>query len=161
MGVIKIRKIHPDDNQEVAKIIRQVLIEMGGPKISTAYEDRSLDIMYETYTVDDASYFVVEEDDKIIGGAGIAQLENESSKVCELQKMYFLPEARGKGLGFKMIHTCLEFAKDQGYEKCYLETMPYMEAARKLYEKVGFADLCSPMGDTGHYSCEAWMIKDL
>jgi len=162
MGAIKIRKINLKDNKEIAKIIRQVLVEMGVPKVGTAYEDKSLDIMYETYNdLKRASYFVVEDDGRVIGGGGIAQLENESSKICELQKMYFLPQARGKGLGKKMINTCLEFAEEQGYEKCYLETMPYMEAARKLYKKIGFEDLCSPMGDTGHYSCEAWMIKDL
>jgi len=44
--------------------------------------------------------------------------------------MYFLPEARGLGLGAKMMERCLQSAKDFGYEKCYLETMPYMEDAQ-------------------------------
>ncbi len=51
--------------------------------------------------------------------------------------------------------------KEFGFEQCYLETLPYMEGARKLYRKVGFKDLEAPMGDTGHYSCNLWMLKDL
>ena len=75
--------------------------------------------------------------------------------------MYFLPEARGIGLGSKMMETCLQKAKEFGFEGCYLETLPYMEDARKLYRKAGFKDLDAPMGDTGHYSCNLWMLKNL
>ncbi|MFD2561780.1 GNAT family N-acetyltransferase [Aquimarina rubra] len=161
MSTIKIRSVAPEDNKALAQVIRDVLIEMGVPKVGTAYEDEALDMMYETYDAPRKEYYVVEDNGKIIGGAGIAQLEKESSEICELQKMYFLPEARGKGLGSKMMSKCLNFAKEQGFSKCYLETMPYMKDARKLYAKVGFTSLDAPMGDTGHYSCQAWMIKEL
>lgn len=70
-----------------------------------------------------------------------------------------MPEARGKGLGTKMMNACLEFAKSAGFESCYLETMPYMDDARKLYKKVGFEFLEKPLGNTGHYSCTVWMLK--
>ncbi|MCK8523988.1 GNAT family N-acetyltransferase [Aquimarina sp. D1M17] len=161
MDTIKIRTIKSEDNSALAQIIREVLLEMGVPKVGTAYEDESLDKMFETYTQKGSSYFVLEQGGKVVGGGGIAPLEKASSEICELQKMYFLPEVRGKGIGVKMIQTCLEFAKEQGYAQCYLETMPYMEAARKLYKKVGFKALTEPVGDTGHYSCQTWMIKDL
>ncbi|WP_438424500.1 GNAT family N-acetyltransferase [Aquimarina macrocephali] len=162
MSDIKIRAIQLKDNKVIASVIREVLIEMGVPKVGTAYEDKSLDSMYETYDYSRMQYYVVEEEGEIIGGAGIAPLEGEvAGDICELQKMYFLPQARGKGVGYKMINRCLDFAKEQGYAKCYLETMPYMESARKLYKKVGFIPLEEPIGDTGHYSCQAWMIKDL
>ncbi|MBG6132078.1 putative acetyltransferase [Aquimarina sp. EL_43] len=162
MNDIKIRAIQPKDNKVIASVIREVLIEMGVPKVGTAYEDKSLDSMHETYNYSRMKYYVVEEEGRIIGGAGIAPLEGEVVRdICELQKMYFLPQARGKGVGYAMINKCLDFAKEQGYAKCYLETMPYMESARKLYKKVGFIPLEEPIGDTGHYSCQAWMIKDL
>lgn len=161
MGIIKVRSVEQEDNQELAKVIRAVLIEMGVPKVGTAYEDKALDMMYETYNHPKRNYYVVEDQGKIIGGGGIAPLEGGDSNICELQKMYFLSEARGKGIGLDMINTCLDFAKTQGFSQCYLETMPYMEAARKLYRKVGFTSLDKPMGDTGHYSCQEWMIKEL
>ena len=75
--------------------------------------------------------------------------------------MYFLPEARGRGLGASMMDVCLEKAKSFGFEKCYLETLPDMTDAAKLYAKSGFENLDGPLGDTGHYSCNVWMIKTL
>ncbi|WP_350288263.1 GNAT family N-acetyltransferase [uncultured Croceitalea sp.] len=156
-----IREIRLKDNQQVAKVIRQVLEDLGVPKVGTAYADKILDTMFEAYDKPKATYFVVEENNSIIGCAGIAQLDDYDGNVCELQKMYFLEEARGRGLGAKMIKTCLDSAAAYGFEKCYLETMPYMKAAQKLYLKNGFEYIDAPMGDTGHYSCPVWMLKEL
>lgn len=158
---IVIREITATDDKQIASVIRSVLIEFGVPKVGTAYADEALDAMTETYKKGRATYFVIDDNGKIIGGAGIAQLDNFDGNVCELQKMYFLPEARGVGLGFKMMTVCLEKAKFYGFEKCYLETMPYMDDARKLYKRVGFKKLEKPLGDTGHFSCNVWMIKSI
>ncbi|WP_369995815.1 GNAT family N-acetyltransferase [Winogradskyella sp.] len=158
---IVIREIAQKDNPKIAKAIRSVLIEFGVPKVGTAYEDKALDCMTETYNKPRKAYYVLEKGDDIIGGAGISPLDNYDGNVCELQKMYFMPEARGKGLGHKMMKKCLTFAKQAGFDQCYLETMPYMDAARKLYKKAGFYFIDQPMGDTGHYSCSVWMLKDL
>ena len=156
-----IREIQPEDNIKIALAIRTVLIEYGVPKVGTAYADKILDTLFETYNIKNAIYYIVEKDGEIFGGAGIKQLDNYVGNICELQKMYFLPEARGIGLGSEIMEICLRKAKEFGFEKCYLETLPYMEEARKLYRKVGFTDLEAPMGDTGHYSCNLWMLKDL
>lgn len=154
-----IREIEPKDNLQLANVIRTVIVEMGAPKTGTAYEDKATDEMFETYQKEKAAYFVVEHNNEVVGGGGIAQLDNFEGNTCELQKMYFLPIARGKGLGTKLISVCLDRAKEIGFENCYLETLPYMEAAVKLYKKYGFTDLDEPMGNTCHYSCNVWMIK--
>lgn len=159
--MITIRPIQQADNEIIAVVIRSVLIEHDVPKVGTAYADVSLDRMFETYSAPRSSYFVVEKEGKIIGGAGISQLENESETICELQKMYFLPEARGLGVGSEMMEKCLTFAQSVGFENCYLETMPYMHAAQKLYLKFGFHYIDAPMGCTGHTSCPVWMLKEL
>lgn len=161
MSNYSIRKIKPEDNLQVKKVVQAVLVEMGVPKVGTAYADVSLNDMYGTYNKPRMEYFVVEEENKIIGCAGIAPLEGAAPDICELQKMYFLPEARGRGIGSEMMKTCLDFARTQNFTQCYLETMPYMENARKLYGRTGFESLDKPLGDTGHYNCSVWMIKDL
>ena len=89
------------------------------------------------------------------------KLDNTTENICELQKMYFLQEARGKGIGFKLIQKCLDKAAELGYEKCYLETLPEMLTAQNLYKKVGFEYLSEPIGTTGHTTCPVWMIKIL
>lgn len=161
MNNIIIREIQKEDNEQIATVIRNVLIEHNVPKVGTAYADPQLDAMFETYNNPKSVYFVIENEGKIIGGAGISQLENGEKTTCELQKMYFLPKARGLGLGTQLMEKCLQSAKNFGFSKCYLETMPYMEAAQKLYKKVGFDYLCAPMGNTGHTSCPVWMLKTL
>jgi putative acetyltransferase len=156
-----IRTIERTDNAAIADVIRLVLIELGVPKVGTAYEDESLDAMFENYEKDKAAYFIVEEDGLVVGGAGISKLDNHKGNICELQKMYFSPIARGRGIGSEMIDRCLSKAREYGYEQCYIETMSFMEAAQKLYKTYGFKYLEGPIGDTGHYSCGVHMILDL
>jgi len=161
MEALKIRPIERRDNARIACIIRSVLEDFGVPKVGTAYADKALDDMYSTYQDERTCYFVIELEDELVGGAGIAPLGNFEGNVCELQKMYFLPKARGRGIGTDMMRICLEKAREFGFEKCYIETMPYMIAAQKLYERSGFEYLDGPIGDTGHYACQTHMIKEL
>ena len=107
-----IRKIEKKDNPAVAQLIRDVFEELNIPKVGTAYADPYLDLMFEEYSKPKSVYFVVERNGKIIGSAGVAPLENEAEAICELQKMYFLPEARGLGIGSKMMELCLQSAID-------------------------------------------------
>lgn len=156
-----IRKIELKNNAAVAELIRGVLVEHNVPKVGTAYADVSLDRMYETYNRPRAVYFVIEKDGRIAGGAGIAPLDNGSEEMCELQKMYFLPELRRLGIGAIMMEKCLDAAKELGYKQCYLETVNFMKDAQKLYTRSGFSYLDGPLGDTGHNACDVWMLKEL
>ena len=156
-----IREIEPRDNDQVKTIVQHVILEMGAPKVGTAYEDEALEDMHTTYQKDKSIYFVVESNGVVLGGGGISQLDGFDEDTCELQKMYFSSAARGLGLGKEMIDTCLDFAKANDFTMCYLETLPYMEAAQKLYLKTGFDYIDGPMGDTGHTSCNVWLTKSL
>jgi putative acetyltransferase len=161
MESIRIREIQKEDNAQMAAIVREVLMDLGAPKVGTAYADPYLDSLFEVYDIPRAIYFVIEKNGKILGGAGIMQLENAEATICELQKMYFLPELRGLGFGTQLMSLCLEKARAFGFESCYIETMTYMEAALKLYRKSGFEYLEQQIGNTGHNSCEVWMLKKL
>ena len=156
-----IRPINESDNKHISVILREVLIEMDIPRIGSAYEDPEINNMYESYQSNRSIYFVVEENNKILGGAGINQLKNGNINICELQKMYFHKSIRGRGIGDKMIELCLNFAVESNYKKCYIETMPNMVDAQKLYIKKGFEYIDNPLGNTGHTACPIWMLKNL
>ena len=156
---ISIRPIQPEDNPFVEALIKSVFDELDLPKTGTAYEDVSLATMFENYNQQNAAYFVLIKGDKIIGGAGIAALNFPNDGVCELQKMYFSAEARDLGFGSQLMEICLEKAKTFGFTACYLETLPEMKAAQKLYVKSGFEYIDGPLGATGHTSCPVWMLK--
>ena len=134
---MNIREVKKTDNFELADLLRKILIEMGVPKKGSAFEDPEIDSIYETYNIPRSKYFIIEEDGVVKGGAGISQLKNEAFEICELQKMYFDSSLRGKGIGSLMIEKCLSFAKESEFKKCYIETMPNMLGAQKLYLKYG------------------------
>ena len=156
-----IRPIEPRDDAAIAAIIRAVMPEFGADGPGFAIHDVEVDGMHAAYTQPRCSYFVVERDGRVIGGAGVAPLAGGEADVCELRKMYFLPEARGIGAGTAMMQRCLDAARAHGFHRCYLETLTGMDAAQTLYRRNGFAPICAPMGGTGHHGCDRWFIREL
>ena len=151
-----IRGIRAEDDAAVARIIRTVMPEFGADGPGFAIHDAEVDAMSAAYSRPGCAYFVIEMDGRVVGGAGVAPLEGGDPKTCELRKMYFLPETRGRGAGRKILRHCLRTAKELGYTTCYLETLTGMDAAKHLYKKVGFKPLEKAMGCTGHFSCDAF-----
>ena len=159
---MKLRLIQQSDNQVIAKIIRDTLAEFGANHPGTVYFDSATDTLFEVFLKPKSVYFIAEnEEGKIVGGGGIFPTDGLPTDTCELVKMYLLPEARGIGLGKLIIEKCLQTAKDNGFGKVYLESMPELKQAVKVYEKFGFTYLCSPMGNSGHFGCDLHMIKNL
>ena len=106
-------------------------------------------------------YYVALLDGHIIGGAGIYPTENLPVGTCELVKLYLHKDARGMGLGKKLLLTAMDWAKQSGYNQVYLESMPELSKAVAIYEKLGFIRLNEPLGNSGHTGCDIWMTKAL
>ena len=156
----KIREIEAKDNKAVENIIRICLIEFGANHEGTAWSDPDLGRFSEIYNTEGNKYWVAEDENgNLLGGVGIGNLK-EIDEVCELQKMYCLPEARGKGISNQLIKIAIEYAKKY-YKKCYLETLQNMVAAQKFYEKYGFVRLDKPLVQTEHFACDVCYIKEL
>ncbi len=161
MSNMIIREIQPSDNEAIEQVIKAVFHEFDLPLVGTAYEDEETPKMFESYQNKNEVYFVLEVDEQVLGGGGIKPLRSFDKDVCELQKMYFSPLVRGKGYGKLMFDKCLAAAKKLSYKRCYLESASVLKAAIHIYENKGFEHLDKPLGNTGHYSCGVWMIKDL
>lgn len=160
MSTFQIRSIIASDNTAIAGIIRSVMPEFGASGPGFAIHDAEVDDMAAAYSQTGCAYFVVEFDERIRGGGGIAPLLGESG-ICELRKMYFLPELRGRGAGAALIQRCLDMARELGYRACYLETLTGMDAAQKLYEKNGFQRIPAALGRTGHFGCNRFYLREL
>lgn len=162
-SMYQIRTIEPKDNPQIASIIREVSKEFGlAAESGFAVADPVLDNLYEVYQKENAQYWVIEnEQGKILGGGGISLLQGDSN-ILEIQKMYFTAEIRGLGFAKQILNLAFEFAKQHGFNFCYLETTADLWQAVKLYEKLGFEHLSAPKGNTGHsHACEIWMLKSL
>lgn len=155
------RPISERDDSEVARLIRTVMPEFGADGPGYAIHDPEVDSMTSAYDRPRATYYVVTHLERVVGGGGVAPLDGGSPDTCELRKMYFLPEARGLGLGRLMLRRCLQRARAIGFRYCYLETLDRMTAARGLYEAAGFLPLDGPRGATGHHACDTFYLLDL
>lgn len=153
------REIEEKDNKEVELLIRTCLIEFRANKPGCAWSDPNLGCFFQLYQGNKSKYWVVEDNKKIVAGCGIGPLTGVEN-VCELQKMYSLSEARGRGIANELLKISLDFAKKY-YEECYLETFSNMVAANKFYKKHGFIQLDKPLIETEHYACDVWYIKTL
>lgn len=181
-----IRTIQPGDNAPLAFIVRAALTEFGAAKPGTVYFDPTTDHLYELFQAPGAAYFVAEAggiaeeakglaeaneiaetkraaeaDGLILGGAGLFPSPGLPPGTCELVKMYLRPEARGLGLGGELIRRCITHAREAGYRSIYLETLPELGKAVTVYERFGFRYLDGPLGDTGHFGCDIWMLLEL
>ncbi|MCG8709885.1 GNAT family N-acetyltransferase [Brenneria sp. 4F2] len=158
----QIRPITAQDNAAIAGVIRRVSAEFNltadkGYTVS----DPNLDSLFELYNQPKNAYWVLEYEGEIVGGGGIAPLVGGDKDVCELQKMYFLPVLRGKGLAKRLALQALDFARRHGFRRCYLETTGHLTSAIQLYQSLGFEPIPHTMGNTRHTDCEVTMLKTL
>ncbi len=159
--VVLIRKIEPQDNAGIATIIRNTLAEFGANHPGTVYYDEETDHLFELFQEPSSIYFIAMMNGEIVGGGGIYPTKGLPEDTCELVKMYLLPMARGRGVGKLIIHKCIEKATGLGYKNMYLETMPELQQAIKVYEKFGFNYLDGPLGNSVHFGCSKWMLRSL
>jgi putative acetyltransferase len=161
MNNVLIRTIQPTDNPVLSKIVKNTLAEFGANHPNTVYYDPTTDALYELFQKTGAAYFVAEMNNEIVGGGGIYPTDGLPDNTCELVKMYLLPQARGHGLGRTLIEKCIHTATELGFKQVYLESMPELKQALKVYAKFGFEYLKGPMGNSGHTGCSLWMLKSL
>lgn len=159
---IQIRPIEPNDNIDLAKVIRGALEEFGANKPGTVYFDPTTNALFELFNNTPGSYYYVAViNDVLVGGAGIFPTENLPDGTCELVKLYLHKDARGTGLGKQLLNKAMDWAKEYGYKQVYLESMPELSKAVTIYENVGFERINQPLGNSGHCGCDIWMVKSL
>ena len=154
-----IRPVEAKDNKRIAWLVRFCLDEYHAPHEGSAWSDPDLERFSEVYNSPGNAYWVAEDESgTVVAGAGIGSLGSEG--VCELRKMYCVPEHRGKGVAHALLETALAYAA-RYYRLCYLETFSNMLSAHRFYEKHGFTRTDRHYGDTGHYLCDVLYIRTL
>jgi putative acetyltransferase len=158
---VTIRNIAREDNPALARMIRTILEEFNIPKEGTVYSDPETDHLYELFRTPGSEYFVAEEDGVLLGGCGVFPTPNLPEGCAELVKYYVIDAARGRGLGKVLMEQTFHAAKALGYSQLYLESFPNFSKAVSIYEKAGFQYLDQALGNSGHFACNVWMLKDL
>jgi putative acetyltransferase len=158
---ITYRPIKENDNKEIAELIRNVFREFNIHRPGTVYFDPTTDNLFELFRVHGSEYLIAEEDGIILGGCGVYPTPGLPEGCAELVKFYLSASHRGKGIGWNLMEKTFDTAKRNGYRQLYLESLPELSKAISLYEKAGFKFITGPLGQSGHFGCNIWMLKDL
>ena len=158
-----IRPIRMQDDIAIGNIIQEVMTEHGCSGDGFALHDEEVAAMSAHYQEPAARYYVVTQDDAVMGGAGFARLDGSDPKsgICELRKMYFRPETRGLGIGHSLLDLLLDEMRQTQFKRCYLETTSGMKPAQKLYRRAGFIEQQHSEGATGHHGCDTFYSRTL
>ena len=131
-----IRPWQPFDRDGIANIISSVLAEYNLNWEPERADQDVLDI--ETYySQTGGEFWVIEKQGKLVGSGAYYPIHRGNNAV-EIRKMYFLPEARGQGLGKFLLFQLENAIASRGFQEIWIETASVLETAVKLYEKYGY-----------------------
>ena len=135
---MRIRSATHADTAEIRRVVFTVLMEYA-LETEPCGLDADLDDVEATYIEPGGMFEVVETvDGRIVGTVGLLA---KADGVCELRKMYLLPEARGMGLGKTMMDRVLRHARVHAFRRIELETAGVLVGAQALYERYGFTPI--------------------
>jgi putative acetyltransferase len=170
---VSLRPIKPEDNRQIADLIKTIFREFKIDRPGTVYTDPTTDHLFELFQAPGSCYWLGEiescsqadvhsdRQSTIIGGCGIYPTPDLPEGYAELVKLYVDASYRGQGIGLLLMEKCFESARQLGYSHLYLETLPELSKAVSMYERAGFRHIHERLGKSGHFSCHIWMVKEL
>ena len=159
MVYMQYKKLEEKYDAPLAALIRTSLKARGLDIPGTAYFDESLDHLSTFYDDPRRAYYVLLENDAVIGGIGLAEFDGFPD-CCELQKLYLADSHQGHGTGYQMIGFIEKEARAKGYKSIYLETHTNLQAAIHIYERAGFEEIPRP-GSVVHSTMNKFYLKQI
>jgi len=152
--IINIRRIKSDEwpaaKRVVYRVAHVIFNDQRTLEDSIAYYEAKSELKNEledmgdiqkNYFENDGIFLVMTDNDEIICTGAVRKLEDD---ICELKRLWLLPEYHGQGLGYRMLNELLSFAREKGYKRIRLETDPVEQSrAVEFYKQIGFYEIPS------------------
>lgn len=140
LSYVNIREAMDIDRERVIALVSAVLEEYDlAPDLETT--DSDLENIEANYLKRGGLFELLEDQaGNLLGTVGIYPIDQDT---CELRKMYFIPQARGQGLGKYILRRTIDRAKVLGFKRMVLETSSKLRAANHLYTQFGFLPVLS------------------
>ncbi len=135
--VIEVRPATEADIDDVRTLLREYEATLGVP-LDFQQFDRELAELPGAYTPPRGALLIARQGAE---AAGCVALRPNAPEICELKRLFVRPAARGSGLGRRLAEAALAEARRLGYRRIRLDTLPGMEAAQSLYERMGFREI--------------------
>lgn len=149
--MMEIRRIKPDEWLVAKRLIYRVAhevfhetrpLEEAILDFEADGELSDMDDIQQTYFENGGTFLVMIVNGEMVCTGAIRQFTED---ICELKRLWLLPEHHGKGLGYQMINELLAFARDKSYRQIRLETHAvYQKRAVDFYKKLGFVEIPIP-----------------
>ena len=139
-----VRLCVPDSTRSLVAarlILREYAGALAVPECLTSFE-QELSALPGDYAAPRGQLLLAMAGDEVLACCALRPLDNvDYSNACEIRRLYVRPVHRGLGLGRRLTEAQMDFARIQGYSCMLLDTLSEMEAARALYEDLGFQEV--------------------
>jgi putative acetyltransferase len=132
--MIELRQAKGDDQPGLRQLIFGILADYGLLP-SPGDTDADLEDLERFYAEGNGRFFVLVEEERVIGSVGWCRREAET---VELRKLYLHPDYRRRGLGRQLLEHAMATAAAQGFHCMVLETAEVLQEAKALYLRYGF-----------------------
>jgi ribosomal protein S18 acetylase RimI-like enzyme len=122
-----IRPAGPDDLDIVRALLREYADALG---VDLSFQD------FDSELADPLGFYEL----VLLADDGCVALRQIDERTCEMKRLYVRAGARRSGLGRRLAEALISEARERGYERMLLDTLPSMAAAQRLYESLGFRE---------------------
>jgi ribosomal protein S18 acetylase RimI-like enzyme len=124
----------PDDLKTARDLFEQYAHSLG---FDLAFQDFSSELqnLPGEYAPPQGCILLAKQDDRIVGCVALRKWDDT---ICEMKRLYVIPDGRGKHIGRRLAEAVIAQAKDLGYASMRLDTVASMKAANHLYTSLGF-----------------------
>ena len=126
----------PDDDTIVRALLREYAAAL---PVDLDFQDFEVEVatLPGKYARPQGRLLLARNDDRVLGCIGMRPLNGTD---CEMKRLYVRPDARGLQLGRQLVERLCDEAREAGYTRMFLDTLPTMETAQRLYAQLGFEE---------------------